>query len=393
MLGKSDRVCFPAGGSSSYQINVTLKKKLLLAPVILFAGLELILWAFVRIPLEPLKTIDLVNHFPGLKNDVRLVFDKQLARYLDNESGSKPAGTVRILCLGGSATLAMFQNADDTWWGKLGRQLQAKGQKVQVAAWGQDRTGIVASTPVAALMMEDWQPDIVIADYGFDDVVGQPVEYRYQPEKAGGLPAPVRAAGWKQAILKVSQTARLGRLMARRREEGEIQNNIGRTDFWTKMLADIKKERSAAKVQMLPARDTVHDPLLEYMDGWKVLQNLCNRFGAKLIMTGEPSLHDSTNNFSQQENLMAMIPMKSQTGPDAKYVRPDPAWVEKEMTRYASAAETWAQANGIPWLNLNGKVPRDLEHFLNDVILTDAGAAQMAAELQPIVEAEVVKKK
>jgi hypothetical protein len=361
-------------------------RRLLLLPVILFLGLELFLWIFVRIPVEPLKRLDLVNTLPGLKPEVRLSLDRNLVRYLDEASGEKPAGTQRILCLGGSATFAILQNADDTWWGQLGRQLQAKGLPVQVAAWGQDRTGIVASTPLAATLMEDWQPDLVIANFGFDDVVGQPLDYRYVPEKAQGLPGPPRTAGWKQALLQISQTARFFRWWTRRNENAEIQGRFGRTDYLKNTFAAARDQANGLAIQPVPERDPTHDPLMEFLDGWKVLQELCHRHGARLVLTGEASLHDSTNNLTQQENLIALIPLTSETGPKATFRRPDPAWVERQMDRYAAAVEAMAKSAGLPWLNLNGRVPRDLDHFFNDVILTDKGAAVVARELLPVVE-------
>lgn len=369
-----------------YNVSSKLIRWLLVFPLFLLLAVELLLWVFVRTPLEPLKQIDLANDLPGLKKDVRLNVDRHLARYLDNESGSKPSGTVRLLCVGGSATFGLFQNAEDTWWGQLGRQLQAKGHKVQVAGWGQERLGIVASTPIAAALMEDWQPDVVIVNFGFDDVVGQPLEFRYIPDKARGLPPAGRTAGWKQAILKVSQIARLGRRIARNNEAAAIQGKIGRTDYWTKTFADMRKQVNTTATTALPERDATHDPLQEFMDGWKVMQDLCQRYGASLIVTGEPSLHDSTNNLSQQENLTALIPLKAEGGPEAKAVRPDPAWVERQMSRYAEAAEAFAKSASLPWLNLNGRVPRDLDHFFGDVILTDKGATVMARELLPVVE-------
>ncbi len=364
-----------------------LISRLLCVPLIVFFGLELILWCFVRTPLEPLKTVTLSNHLPGFKEEVDLSFDRNLTRYLDGANGPRPAGTIRILCLGGSGTFAMFQNDADTWWGQLGRKLQAKGYPVQVAAWGQDRTGIVASTPMAAALMEDWQPDIVIGNFGFDDVVGQPLEYRYRPEKAAGrLSGPPRPAGWKRAILYVSQTARLARSIVRSNDAARIQDKIGRTDHWTDYIAKVKKQVGTIRPVSLPPRDPVHDPELEFMDGWKVLQEVCAENGAALIMTGEACLHDSTNNLTQQENLMTLIPVKEERAAEAPSVRPEPAWVEREMNRYADAAAAFAATAKLPWLNLNGRVPRDMQYFFSDVILTDAGAALVASELLPVVE-------
>ena len=126
-----------------------------LISIVLFLGLELVMWLFVRLPTDPLKRIQLSNDLPGLKKDVALTVDKDLTRYLDDATGAKKQENVRILCLGGGGTFAMFQNAEDTWWGQLGRQLQAKGLPVQVAAWGQDRIGIVASTP---WLLRSWKP-------------------------------------------------------------------------------------------------------------------------------------------------------------------------------------------------------------------------------------------
>ena len=388
-LGKVRAMCFPAGGLPSHStlpVSSKLLRRLLLAPVVLFLGLELILWIFVRTPLEPMKKLDLSNDLAGLKKDVRLVFDKNLVRYLDDASGSKSAGTTRILCLGGTGTFAMFQNAEDTWWGQLGRRLQAKSHKVEVAAWGQDRTGIIASTPIAAFLMEEWKPDIVIANFGYDDVVGQPLDYQYQPDKARRLPGPTRPAGWKQAILRVSQTARLARWWMRHNEEGQLQNKIGRTDYWKDTFAAMKKEVNKTSVQPIPPRPANQDPLQEYLDGWRVLQELSNRYGAALLMTGEASLHDSTNNYSQTENLLSLVPLSSVSGPEARFYRPEPSWVEREMMRYAEAAETLAGTAKLPWIDLNGRVPRDLDHFFSDVILTDKGAAAIAGALLPVVE-------
>jgi len=384
-LGKWKRLCFSGTG---LLIPIPVISKILyrfaLISLALFLGLELIMWLFVRLPVDPLKRIQLSNELPGLKKDVALTVDKDLARYLDDTSGPKKNGNVRILCIGGGATFGMFQNAGDTWWGQLGRQLQARGLPVQVAAWGQDRMGIVASTPVAAALMENWKPDVVIANFGFDDVVGQPVEYTYQPEKARSLAGPPKPKGWKQLLLKVSQSARLFRWFTRQQEQAGIQNTVGRTDYWKQHLDEIRKQVNGLAAQTPPVREAAQDPKLEFLDGWKVMLELCQRNGATLIMTGEASLHDSTNNLTQQESLLALVPLKS--GGKSESVRPDPAWVERELDRYAEAAEAFATTAKLPWVNLNGRVPRDTANFFSDVIFTDAGAAAAARELLPVVE-------
>ncbi len=363
-----------------------LLRRLLLVPLAIFLALELGLWIFVRLPVEPRMRLELSNRLPGLKEEVRVVFDGRLARYLDEAGGAKRPGVLRLLCLGGSATFGLLQNAEDTWWGRLGRELQARGYAVEVAAWGQDRTGVVASTAMAARLLEDWQPDVVIGNFGFDDVVGQALDYRYVPEKAAGLAAPERDAGWKRAVFQVSQTARLRRWWKQRQESAQLQNGIGRRDYWKAFFEKLQAQVGAVRAQRPPERDGMHDPEREFIDGWKVLQELCARQGAALVMTGEASLHGGALGLSEEESLTGLIPVKGQGRGESGYVKPEPSWVEGEMKRYAGGAEALAQAAQLPWIDLNGRVPRDSGHFFSDVILTDEGAAAVARELLPVVE-------
>lgn len=361
-------------------------RRLVLLVLGLFLTLEAVLWLFARTPVEPLKRLDLSNQIPGLKKEVRVTFDRHVARYLDDKNGSKPPGTVRILCLGGAGTLSMLQNAEDTWWGQLGRMLQKQGLKVEVAAWGQEKAGIVASTPVAGQLMEEWHPDLVIGNFGFDDVVSQPVKYTYRPDKAQHLPPPSRSAGWKQAVLTVSQTARLGRLWARNNEAAALQNQLGRPDHYKEVFENVKKSVGKSPFVVPPARPDDHDPLKEYLDGWKILESLAKRHGATLVMTGEAALDSASLTGQQAENLLAWstveggVPLR-QTIP----FRPSPVWVEQEMERYAAAARELASELKVTWFNLNSAIPHDPDHFFSDVQLTDKGAAAAAGELLPVM--------
>lgn len=360
----------------------------------LFLALEAVLWVFVKIPQEPLKRVDLNNDITGFRKASRVSFDRYVARYLDDKNSSaKPPGTVRILCLGGSGTLAMLQSAEDTWWGQLGRMLQQKGLPVEVGAWGQDKAGIIASTPVAERLMEEWKPDIVIGNFGFDDVVSQPMDYTYAADKARRLTPAPRPTGWKEAVLAVSQTARLGRLWARNNEAAALQNTLGRPDHYRDIFDELRKKINATRFYSPQPRVMPDDPVKEYLDGWTILSTLANRHGATLVMTGEAALDESTLMPSLAENLLALsVVNKSASSGEARFMRPDPAWVEQEMRRYAESAESLAGELKAPWLDLNGRVLRDRDHFFSDVMLTDAGATIAAAVLLPAVE-PIVKSK
>lgn len=358
-----------------------LIRYLVLAPLALLALLEIALWAFVRAPLEPRKRLDLSNDLPGLKRDVRLEFDQNMTRYLDWPEGDKPRGAVRILCLGGGATFAMLQNAEDAWWGRLHAALKERGVAVQTAAWGQERGGILAAAAMADGLMEELKPDIVIGNFGFNDAVLQPIDYQYDPDRLNHAPGVWRTAGWKRALLNVSQTARVLRWQARKSEMAQVQNTQGRPDFFKEAFDSLRERLKNAEPQPGPERFGDGDPLKEFEDGWRRLKTLADRHGAALILTGEASLHDAVMGVALRDHLMAVMTLQ-----DGRGIRPSSAWVEAEMRRFAEKAESLAREWQAPWLDLNGRVARSREHFVNDTLLTDAGAAVAAAEMLPVVE-------
>ena len=57
------------------------------------------------------------------------------------------------------------------------------------------------------------------------------------------------------------------------------------------------------------------------------------------------------------------------------------------MRRFQEAAKAFAEENKLPFVEANDQVPRDPDHFVNELILTDKGAQALAAILLP----EVVK--
>jgi hypothetical protein len=365
-----------------------LLSKIILAPVILLVLFEIICWIFVRFPAEPLRVLDLDNEIPGFKRNVRIIFGEEQVRYLDWTAGKKPEGTVRVLCVGGIATLGMLQAAEDTWWGQLHLQLKAKGLNVQTAARGFDRaTALEMAVPMGPVV-ERLQPDVIILNAGFDDVIIHSAEYTYDENKAANIPKPVPPSTLKSFLLTVSQTARFKRWWNRDSEASQMQNQLGRKDVYKRYFEELKAERGKfARFEGVLRTAGLNDPLPEYVDGLTAWRDLAAKHGAKLILTGEASLHDYSMSQDSEPHLLAYIALKK---PDAEgkapAARPDPAWVMREMDRFASKAESLASVNKIPWIDLNGKVERSLTNFFTDVLLTDAGSAEAAKLLLPVVE-------
>jgi hypothetical protein len=359
-----------------------------LALVVLLVLFEIICWIFIRFPVEPLRNLDLNNDLPGFKKNVRLILDRDQVRYLDWTGGEKPAGTVRILCIGGWATLGMLQTAEDTWWGQMHIRLKRQGLKVETAARGFERTGIIPMAVAAAPLAERLKPDVIILNTGYDDVIIHSAVYTYDKDKLAKIPPPVRPSAMKNMLMKFSQTARFRRWWKDDSDAKKAQNELGRKDVYKKFFEEKQQMvQSLPRHEGIPRRAGTNDPLPEYLDGLKAFKDIAAANGASLVLTGEASLHDSVMNLTEEGILLAYIALREPEA-DGKVpaARPDPAWVMGEMERFAEAAQKFATDNQLPWLDLNGKVERSTEHFFSDVLLTDTGAAVAGELVVPVVE-------
>ncbi len=374
-----------------------LIRNLLIALVSLVVLFEAVCWIFVRFPVEPLRTLDLNNDIPGFKKDVRLIFGEDLVRYLDWTGGEKPAGTVRILCVGGLTTQAMLQNSADTWWGQLHSKLKQQGLKVETAAVGFDRVGIIMMAAAAGPMVERLKPDVIILNSGFDDVIIHPADYEYDKDKLSKMPAASPPSALKSFLMNVSQTARFRRWWSRDSENKRLQNEWGRKDAYKRILEEKRKavhgdRENPGVAKGLPPHPGIlrmaasNDPLPEYLDGLKAFADIAVKNGASLILTGEAALQDSVM-LVPEDCLLGYIALKK-PGADGNFpaARPNTAWVMREMNRFADKAGDFAAENKLPWFDLNGKIAKSAENFFSDVILTDVGAAEAAALLAPVVE-------
>jgi len=365
-----------------------LLSKVIIALVALPLLFELICWIFVRFPAEPLRVLDLNNDIPGFKKNVRIIFGEDQVRYLDWKEGKKPEGTVRIFCAGGIATLGMLQAAEDTWWGQLHLMLKEKGLSVQTASRGFDRITALEMAVAMEPVVERLQPDVIILNAGFDDVIIHPADYTYDENKSSNINRPAEPSALKTFLLQTSQTARFRRWWARDSEAKQMQNQMGRKDVYKRYFEDLKKEREKLRRwEGMPRAAGLNDPLREYVDGLAAWRDLAAKSKAKLILTGEATLHSDIMAPFEQANLLAYIALQK---PDAegraRAERPAPEWVMREMNRFASKAESFATTNKLTWVDLNGKVRQTLENFFTDVLLTDAGSAEAAKILLPVVE-------
>ena len=96
-----------------------LLRNIFIGLITLIVLFEAVCWIFIRFPMDPPHILDINNDIPGFKKNVRIISDEDQVRYIDWTASDKPAGSVRILCIGGWATQGILQGAEDTWWGRM----------------------------------------------------------------------------------------------------------------------------------------------------------------------------------------------------------------------------------------------------------------------------------
>ena len=84
------------------------------------------------------------NQLPGLKEKSSFKLDERFLRTWKPDEAST-GDEFHIVCLGGTATGALLQNAPDTWWGRLAGELQRQFPKaaVRVSALTADGRGVL----------------------------------------------------------------------------------------------------------------------------------------------------------------------------------------------------------------------------------------------------------
>ncbi|MBP7949435.1 MAG: SGNH/GDSL hydrolase family protein [Verrucomicrobiales bacterium] len=369
-----------------------LAKRLVLWGIGLFLLTEGVLWAFFRAPANPAYPLHFYNHIPGLKEKVSFEVDRRNLRTLGWTDGDKPAGAVRVLCVGGSATLGQLQDAADTWWGQLKLLLEKDfpGTTIQMTAHGAHNGLSLWGAKWAAAHVPELKPDILIVNFGGGEVLVQPFEYKYDPKRIDSLSAlKSTRAGWKNSILAVSQLARWKAARNRRSESLLMENTVGREDYFQEQFKKARASYQASPPVRLPFRLSDADPKNEYLDALKTFRDVAAAAGAKLVISGEPCLLSYLLT-EELSNLCCMPVPKSSGGREA--YRPDPEQIEQEMRRFQEAAKAFADEHKIPFVEVNEQVPRDPEHFVNELILTDKGAHAMAAVLLPEIRKAIKTK-
>ena len=360
-----------------------------LAVVLLVGLVEAVLW--LALPVEQVKGSRLIlnNRIDGFQEKVTLNVGADLSRKF-GWSDPKNESAVRIVCLGGPATSATLQNAEQTWWGQLRRKLEGEmpGKKFEMAALSVESKGILYGAKWLNTYAAELQPDLVIAQYGVEDVLLHPESFEYDANRLEKISLRPKKTGLKGALLRSSQICRrisLGRADSRQKLQ---QKKVGQLNYYASILAHARQRRQDLDLVFKLERPKGRDPLAEYMDGLSSIVSTAREAGSKVILVGEPALASKFSGSLERSLMMYPITVSDPEKPEKK---PEPEWVEGELFRYYRAGSEYAGSVRVPFVNLHTQIPQTAEYFLNEMILTDMGASKVAEELLPTVKEALAK--
>ncbi|MDA0813159.1 MAG: SGNH/GDSL hydrolase family protein [Verrucomicrobia bacterium] len=351
----------------------------------LFAVVELVLHLVIPVEADLGTSLILNNQIQGVSSKVHFDVGRDLLRRSGWSDGAKASGTVRVLCIGGPATVGILQNVEDTWWGQIQNVLKAAhpNKRFEFGALGVESKGIRFGAKWAQTYFGEFTPDLVIVQHGIEDVLIHPESYQYDPDGLHRIQLHRERTGFKSLLVKSSQVVR--RFTRSRQETGQKlrQKQIGQPNYFGMML-DVGRARYLELDQVFSIpRAKGSDPLDEYLEGLRTIVAASRESGSEVLLVGEPTLCGEFMELNARQLLTTPVGVNDPAKP---FQKPEPGWVEKELYRYYAAANEFASEANVPFVNLLGAVPQDRAHFLNEALLTDEGARKVSQLLLPAVE-------
>ena len=351
--------------------------------LVLVVVAELLVRLLFSQPLDPGRKFIFANEIPGLKEKVTVRLDANQVRGFDS-TRPKASGSVRILCVGGAATATMLQNAEDTWWGQLGKQLEeATGQKVEIGCVGApDSVAIISGAQwLDHILGEVDDVDLVIAMGGRVELLHPRADFVFDPEAI----EPVRIekrGGLMFGLAKMSHLVRVARNMHINSKRNEQQRRFAPTNYLRDRFALAGQAYRSIPTAGTPSGSG--DAIDAYLYGIGMLVEVCKSSGTQLVLVGEPTIFSSL----MEPEAAAALHTPVHVGPGAEeFVRPVPGWVDQELARFYGAGKSVADSAGVPFVNLQGVVLPTRENFFNESIVTDLGASRLGSALLPVAKA------
>jgi lysophospholipase L1-like esterase len=143
----------------------------------------------------------------------------------------------------------------------------------------------------------------------------------------------------------------------------------------------MRRVRQSFTAVAAPLRDP--DPIDGFADAVDELVKLLKSSGIRSVLLGQPVLWSA--DATDEELASLWLPVKTLEGP----VRPNPAWLAQEMAKYNAVQRSIAEQHDVPYVDLDARIPKNLDYYFDDCHFTDKGSHAVADEILDTVQKEV----
>ncbi|HSC75582.1 MAG TPA: hypothetical protein VLB90_05015 [Pseudomonadales bacterium] len=343
--------------------------------------------------------------FPGIKKIVPYtIYKGDYRSFHPIEFQKKAPRTIRILCIGASTTLQITQAYKDTWCGLIESRLSQEfpGRHFESAIFAQQGWLAIDNYLWLEKNLSDTHADIVISLLGINDMMwnGYPsysytdletkkafwLQFRraydplYQPslQSIGENIDNISLQSIIAAIFTGKEWATYKRLLD---IKAKIINARLSFDYDHTSSAEAMKRHQELPLTTEITRNP--DPITEFGDVVNAIVDLHAKQGISLIMLGQPVLwanDDLDPNagsywFSlQHQGGAARLPSKA---------------LSAMMEHYNAIQENAAREHHQSYVNLNNRIPKSREYFLDDCHFTDIGSAVVAETIYPAIAQQI----
>jgi len=343
---------------------------------------EIILRLFF--PLYDIKRGRFQQDLPGLKKEIlyeTIGEDGFRALSVKDLSKRRNKRTIRILCLGASATFQSTQEVKDMWSAILERKLnddfRSRRINIEVIAFG--RGGLCVDDGRYFLInnLSKYAPDIVVCLWGMNDLC-------WKGGKDSSSEIPTDEPTKKLSEIRKNlfyDTQLYKRLKILKNRKNAFSKTIAVKEWHTKNLPVIRDY-----YQKLPYKEIISrqpDPIIEFKDELlKTVRYLKNN-GVECILMAQPVLWKTV--LSEEERKALWFYINTPEGD----VRMSSKWLYNEMNKYNQVQKLVAEENDCTYIPLDTLIPKNLIYFFDDCHFTDKGSYEVALAISPYVSAVI----
>lgn len=378
----------PGRSPSPFRRAAAAGAGLLVVTLLGVAAMEAVLRLFFPLPSGGGEFIRVIRQeHPGVQPVVVYRRNAFGLRTRTLESVAKPADTIRVMAFGASTTDQTTQNIEDSWVGileeELGAAFAGSGTRIEVAGFGRGGLKVGYLVQILPEMVRALQPDLVITLMGVNDLAwnGGP-DYVYTGfEKPVEQPIDPPRTTAPRGGSNGSQLYRRLTLLADRIERYQMIRRGKAVRWHTQRLEQHRATFRELPFEAEPHRGT--DPIREFADGMALVLDDLQRQGIDAVVLGQPVLWKT--DMAPAERDVRWFHLRTPEGP----VRAGGAWLHAEMTRYNEVQRSLAEERGFAYLDLDERLPKDLEHYFDDCHYTDRGSRRVAQEVLAVVRPRV----